>query len=62
MTNQEALNLIKEIGSLRAFNKKKLHIYDSWFLYKISIKIYQARTLSKNQYNYLIKIYNKCST
>lgn len=56
MTNQEAKNVIMEVGRLRIKNNVKLYPYDAWFLFGVSNRIYNALVVTEQQKKYLLLI------
>lgn len=59
MTNLEAEGVLREIGKVRVAKKVSLISFDSWFLFGISNRIYNALVLTKNQQKYMLLILYK---
>lgn len=59
MTNLEAEGILREIGKVRVIKKINLISFDSWFLFGISNRIYNALVLTKNQQKYMLLILYK---
>lgn len=56
MTNLEAEVILREIGKVRVAKKITLISFDSWFLFGVSNRIYNALLLTKNQQKYMLLI------
>lgn len=56
MTNLEAEKILREIGKIRVTNKIALYSFDSWFLFGVSNRIYNACILTRNQQKYMLLI------